>query len=84
MNKNGGFRNNLDLHSPRQQQLISFGKKLSGKPCAGKRHPGFDVAPGIGNVNMGVGLRARTKALELPPNPKVNAPVPTLPARGWR
>jgi len=24
---------------------------------------------------MGVGLRARAKVLELPPNPKVNAPV---------
>ena len=24
---------------------------------------------------MGVGLRARTKVLELPPNPKVNTPV---------
>lgn len=53
---------------------ISFGAKLSGKPGAGKRHAGFDVA-GIGNVNMGVGLRARTKVLELPPNPTVNASV---------
>ena len=31
---------------------ISFGAKLSGKPGAGKRHAGFDVA-GTGNVNNG-------------------------------
>jgi len=42
---------------------INFEKKLSGKPVAGKRHDGFDVA-GIGNVGMGDGLRARSKVLE--------------------
>jgi len=31
---------------------ISFGAKLSGKPGAGKRHAGFDVA-GTGNVKNG-------------------------------
>ena len=31
---------------------ISFGAKLSGKPDAGKRHVGFEMA-GTGNVNNG-------------------------------
>ena len=38
--------------TPNRNGHISFGKKLSGKPGAGKRHAGFDVA-GTGNVNNG-------------------------------
>ena len=53
---------------------INLEAKLSGKPVAGKRHNGFDEA-GVGNVSKGAGLRASAKALELPPYPKVNAPV---------
>ena len=53
---------------------INLEAKLSGKPVAGKRHDGFDEA-GVGNVSKGAGLRASAKALELPPYPKVNAPV---------
>jgi cytochrome b len=49
--------------------------KSAGKPGAGKRHAGFDVA-GAGNVIMGAGLRASAKALETPPDPTVGAPVP--------
>ena len=52
---------------------INLEAKLSGKPVAGKRHDGFDEA-GVGNVSKGA-VRASAKALELPPYPKVNAPV---------
>ena len=38
--------------TPNRNSHISFGAKLSGKPGAGKRHAGFDVA-GTGNVNNG-------------------------------
>jgi hypothetical protein len=55
--------------------LITLGVKSAGKPGAGKRHAGFAVA-GAGNVIMGAGLRASAKALEVPPDPTVGAPVP--------
>lgn len=47
---------------------INLGMKPSGMPVAGKRLDGFDEA-GAGNVSMGAGLRAKAKALELPPYP---------------
>ena len=55
--------------------LINLEVKSTGKPGAGKRHAGFDVA-GVGNVIMGVGLRASAKVLEIPPDPTIGAPVP--------
>ena len=45
--------------------------KSAGKPGAGKRD-----AAGAGNVITGAGLRASAKALDVPPDPAVGAPVP--------
>lgn len=61
--------------TPSARGLITLGVKATGKPGAGKRHAGFDVA-GVGNVIMGAGLRASAKVLEVPPDPNVGAPVP--------
>ncbi len=61
---------------------ITLEKKLSGKPVAGKRHDGFDVA-GIGNVRMGAGLRPNVKTLEMPPYPANSSRLfSTLPEGG--
>lgn len=59
--------------------------KSTGKPGAGKRHAGFDVA-GAGNVTTGAGLRAIVKTMESPPDPTVGAPVldPTCERLGGR
>ena len=59
--------------------LISLGAKQTGERSAGDPHATFDVA-GAGNVMMAAGLRATAKAVELPPEPNVGAPVldPTL------
>ncbi len=47
---------------------ISLGVKPTGKPSAGKRHAGFDVA-GAGNVTMGAGLRTSPKGLDVTTGP---------------
>jgi hypothetical protein len=57
--------------------------KSAGKPGAGERHPGIDVA-GAGNVIMGAGLRASAKVLEVPPDPGVGAPTPCPTDEGGR
>ena len=44
--------------------LITLGVKSAGKPSAGNRHAGFDVA-GAGNVITGAGLRPMLKGMEL-------------------
>ncbi len=44
--------------TPNRNSHISSGAKLSGKPGAGKRHAGFNVAV-TGKVNMGVGLEGQ-------------------------
>ena len=64
--------------------LITLDVKSTGKPSAGKRHAGFDVA-GTGTVIMGVGLRPIPKGVEEPPNPTVGAPVldPTCEGLGY-
>jgi len=54
--------------------FINFFTKPLGQRSAGKPHAALDVA-GIGNVTMAAGLRATVKAVELPPEPKVRAPV---------
>ena len=54
--------------------LISLGAKQTGERSAGDAHATFDVA-GAGNVMMAAGLRATAKAVELPPEPNVGAPV---------
>ena len=43
---------------------ITRGVKSAGKPSAGNRHAGFDVA-GAGNVITGAGLRPMLKGMEL-------------------
>ena len=53
---------------------INFYTKPLGQRSAGKPHAALDVA-GAGNVAMVAGLRAVAKAAELPPEPKVRAPV---------
>ena len=58
---------------------ISFSTKSLGQRSAGKPHAALDEA-GAGNVAKVAGLRAIAKAMELPPEPNVRAPVldPTL------
>ena len=58
---------------------ITLYTKPPGQRSAGKPHAALDEA-GAGNVAMVAGLRAVAKAAELPPEPKVRAPVldPTL------
>jgi hypothetical protein len=53
---------------------INLDMKQTGERSAGKPHAAFDVA-GAGNVTMAAGLRATAKAVDLPPEPKVRAPV---------
>ena len=53
---------------------IIFYTKPLGQRSAGKPHAALDEA-GAGNVAMVAGLRAVAKAAELPPEPKVRAPV---------
>jgi hypothetical protein len=53
---------------------IIFYTKPPGQRSAGKPHAALDAA-GAGNVAMVAGLRAVAKAAELPPEPKVRAPV---------
>ena len=53
---------------------INFYTKPPGQRSAGKPHAALDAA-GAGNVAMVAGLRAVAKAAELPPEPKVRAPV---------
>jgi len=48
--------------------------KQAGERSAGKRPAAFDEA-GAGNVATAAGLRATAKAVELPPEPNVRAPV---------
>jgi hypothetical protein len=54
--------------------LITLDAKHAGERSAGNPPAAFDVA-GAGNVTMAAGLRARAKALDHPPEPKVGAPV---------
>jgi hypothetical protein len=54
--------------------LITLDEKHAGERSAGNPPAAFDVA-GAGNVTMAAGLRARAKALDQPPEPKVGAPV---------
>ena len=54
---------------------IHLGTKPTGKPSAGNRPAGFDVA-GAGNVLMGAGLRPGAKAPDEPPDPTGGAPAP--------
>jgi len=62
---------------------ITYYTKPPGQRSAGKPHAALDEA-GAGNVAMVAGLRAVAKAAELPPEPKVRAPVldPTLEGLG--
>jgi len=53
---------------------ITLGVKPTGQPGEGNPHAGMDEA-GAGNVATGAGLRAKAKALEEPPDPKVCAPA---------
>jgi hypothetical protein len=53
---------------------ISVDMKQAGERSAGKRPAAFDEA-GAGNVATAAGLRATAKAVELPPEPNVRAPV---------
>ena len=53
---------------------ISFSTKSLGQRSAGKPHAALDEA-GAGNVAKVAGLRAIAKAMELPPEPNVRAPV---------
>jgi len=53
---------------------IIFYTKPPGQRSAGKPHAALDEA-GAGNVAMVAGLRAVAKAAELPPEPKVRAPI---------
>ena len=53
---------------------ITLGAKHAGERSAGKPPAAFDVA-GPGNVMMAAGLRATAKAVESPPEPKIDAPV---------
>lgn len=53
---------------------ISVDMKQAGERSAGKRPAAFDEA-GAGNVATAAGLRPTAKAVELPPEPNVRAPV---------